>query len=71
MCLCLYPLSTTGCPVSALTGILPAVVSSHVLSILGQGVEEYAGGLVKTFPDVPCVSQILGGRLVAELSNPP
>ena len=26
-----------------------------------KGAEEDAGGFAKTFPDIPCVSQILGG----------
>ena len=30
----------------------------------GQGAEEDAVGFAKTFPDIPCVSQMLGGPLL-------
>ena len=36
----------------------------------GYGDEEDAGGFTKTFPDIPCVSQMSGG-LSLRLSIPP
>ena len=43
------------CPgLLACTGIFPVAGASHELSNLEQGVEEYAGELAKTFPEIPC-----------------
>ena len=39
------------------------------LNLAGKGDEEDAGGFAKTFPDIPCVSQISGG-LSLRLSIP-
>ena len=33
----------------------------HGFNSCGQGAEKEAVGFAKTFPDIPCVSQILGG----------